>query len=156
LRPWKIPRPGSTEGPCRGKCRCAACVFLKRLSKELCRFCDQKIGYENPLFVEYEGVYVHWACVQEHFLGKKPMKEFKPGEWMSVENEAYREYIYPDGSRYRIDNPIKVLVKQKPDGGNSHRVVSKPGENHFRSHYVRPGWNAIEWEGFNKEECFNW
>ena len=44
------------------------------------------------------------------------MNPFELGEWMPIEDEAYREYEFPGGGVYRIDRPIKVIVKRKPDG----------------------------------------
>ena len=67
-------------------------------------------------------------------------KEADKLEWLDVSDEQWREYIYPDGTRYRVDFPLKLNVTKKP-GGDSHRVVT---EN--RSVYVAAGWRAIEWQ----------
>jgi hypothetical protein len=83
------------------------------------------------------------------------LKEVKIGDWMSVENEAYREYVYPDNWVYRIDNPVKVIIKRKPEG-DSHRVVSKDADGNPISHYVRAGWLAIRWAGVDGSEAFDW
>lgn len=62
-------------------------------------------------------------------------------EWLDITSEQFREYVYPDGSVYRIDQPQALHVKQKPEG-DSHRVIAQGG----MSHYVKPGWNAIRWK----------
>ncbi len=78
------------------------------------------------------------------------MKELKLNDWMSIDGEAYREYVYPDGI-YRIEQPLKVNIKRS-ERGDSHRVVSAGPV----SHYVRPGWLAIRWEGKDGQEQFDW
>lgn len=79
---------------------------------------------------------------------------------MSIEDEAYREYVFPDGSVYRIIDPVKVVVKRS-EIGDSHRVVSRvaPRDSEsggFLSHYVRAGWLAIRWEREDGSEQYDW
>lgn len=59
-----------------------------------------------------------------------------------IMDEKYREYIYADSSdRYHIDNPIALHVSAS--GG--HRVLDGRG----LSHYIAPGWRAIQWRSTN-------
>jgi len=59
-----------------------------------------------------------------------------------ISNEKYRTYDFGNGKTFRIDFPVKLNVKRKPEG-DSHRVIDALG----RSHYVPAGWIAITWEG---------
>lgn len=59
--------------------------------------------------------------------------------WLDVSDERSRTYVYPDGTRYTVQLPLKLNVKQKPEG-DSHRIQRANG-----GVYVRPGWIAIEW-----------
>lgn len=75
-------------------------------------------------------------------------------DWASLTNEAYREYVYPDGGIYRIDNPVALAIKP---GSNGHRVVSEGLESDRRvSHYVEGGWLAIRWEGNDGTDAYDW
>ena len=60
--------------------------------------------------------------------------------WLDVSDELFRVYVYPSGYRYTVYDPLKLSVKQKPEG-DSHRIQLKTGG----VLYVRPGWVAIEW-----------
>ena len=64
-------------------------------------------------------------------------------EWKDIGDELYREYIYESGFVYRIDVPLALNVS---DSGG-HRVYDCEG----KSYYVKAGWVAIEWEGFDGE-----
>jgi hypothetical protein len=61
-------------------------------------------------------------------------------EWLDISHEMWREYMYADGTVIRIEEPLRLNVKQK-SGGDSHRVVTST-----LSHYIAPGWHAIRWE----------
>jgi hypothetical protein len=65
-------------------------------------------------------------------------------DFTDISSEASRAYIYADASAYVINSPQLLLVKKSSDGGHSHRVVSEH-EGVRKSHYIRPGWIAIEW-----------
>ena len=58
---------------------------------------------------------------------------------LDISNESYRSYVYSDGTTYTITKPKRLFVKRS-DKGDSHRVISQ-----LKSHYVAPGWIAIEW-----------
>jgi len=79
MRPWKIPKPSFENelAPCKGGCKCVACVFMKRLSKRKCRFCDKKLGYNTLIFVEDDDIVSHWHCIEEYFLRTTQMSEEK-------------------------------------------------------------------------------
>lgn len=59
--------------------------------------------------------------------------------WLDISDEKFRQYVYRDGTRYTVCNPLKLNVKQKPTG-DSHRIQKEDG-----GVYVPPGWIAIEW-----------
>jgi hypothetical protein len=51
----------------------------------------------------------------------------------TLETELYREYMLPNGRRYRIDDPQFLVVRK---GGSTHRVICADGLTH-----------CIPWEG---------
>jgi hypothetical protein len=65
-------------------------------------------------------------------------------EFKDISSEMYREYIYPDGSKVMIENPVAVAVKptHRPFGGGGHRIVDKEG----KGHYIPPGWIHLYWD----------
>ena len=80
-------------------------------------------------------------------------KKFIPSSelnWNDCTNEAYREYVYRDGSIYRIDAPQRVAVKAGQKG-DSHRVVAETMD-----HYIAPGWIAIRWTGKDGKSAHSW
>ena len=87
-------------------------------------------------------------------MKRMKLKEIEMETWMSTDNETFREYVFPNGT-YRIDKPLKVLVRRKPEG-DSHRVVSLNNNGEPISHYVPAGWLAIRWEGVDGTEAFDW
>ncbi len=85
---------------------------------------------------------------------KAPPPPFVLGTWMPIENEAFREYIFPTGT-VRIMSPKKVLVKRKPEG-DSHRIVAVIADGTPISYYIPAGWLAIRWVGVDGAEVFDW
>lgn len=79
-------------------------------------------------------------------------------EWLPIDNEEFREYIFPGGV-VRIDNPVKVMIRFKPEG-HSHRIVccdrEKPAPEQYTSYYIPAGWLAIRWRGIDGTEAFGW
>ena len=83
---------------------------------------------------------------------KELKKSLKPGiktqplpEFINLSNfrfvdisfELFREYIYPNGAKMRIENPIRLSVAKN----NAHRITDASGLNY----YIAPGWLAIDW-----------
>ncbi len=69
-----------------------------------------------------------------------PVLEFK-----DLSDEQYREYVFPNGSVVRINNPKGLNVKAPPAGtigGGSHRVLDEAG----LSHYIPAGWVHLSWK----------
>lgn len=64
-----------------------------------------------------------------------------------ISSEAFREYVFPNGTKYRIESPI--LLNVSASGG--HRLYAKDG----MSHYVQPreGW-AIRWKSLPDQPNF--
>jgi hypothetical protein len=58
-------------------------------------------------------------------------------KWSPLSSEQWREYVYPDGSTYRINNPSKLHVRNS----GAHNVVDEAGV----VHYVAKGWIALRW-----------
>lgn len=78
---------------------------------------------------------------KKHTPAERELPELKDGEdlsWSDVSDEQYREYHFGDGKVFRIDEPVSLNVKRKPEG-DSHRVLDADG----KSHYVPAGWIAI-------------
>ena len=58
--------------------------------------------------------------------------------FIDITSELFREYIYPNGAKIRIENPIKLSVAQN----NAHRLFDMNG----LSYYIPPGWISIVWK----------
>lgn len=56
--------------------------------------------------------------------------------------EKYREYQYTDGFTYRVEAPVTLWIKTKPEG-DSHRVLDASGI----THYIPAGWRVLRWSG---------
>lgn len=63
-------------------------------------------------------------------------------EYNLAGTEEWRSYLYTDDFVYRIDRPVKLYVKAKPEG-DSHRVVDAEGV----THYIPAGWRILRWVG---------
>lgn len=71
--------------------------------------------------------------------------------WLDISNEAWREYTFPGGEVVRVENPIALNSKRKPEG-DSHRIKARDIRTQAcRSHYIRAGWLRIEWEATNPD-----
>lgn len=71
---------------------------------------------------------------------QKAVPVFKNGTelmFTDISSERYREYIFPNGSVVRIDNPLQLNVSK-----NGHRVFDGQGV----SHYIQQGWIHLKWE----------
>jgi hypothetical protein len=76
-------------------------------------------------------------------------------EWLPIKDEKFREYIFPDCS-ITIVNPVKVMIRFKPEG-HSHRIIGQdPETKEFTSYYVPAGWRCIRWKGVDGTEAFGW
>lgn len=67
-------------------------------------------------------------------------------EGMSVHDisvEQFRTYFYSDGSKFTIEYPETLYLKQD-ERGDSHRVVATAGSQRM-TFYIRRGWVAIGW-----------
>jgi len=56
--------------------------------------------------------------------------------------EEWREYDFGAGRIYRIEKPVKLSVKRKPEG-DSHRLIDAAGTRH----YVPAGWTGFRFAG---------
>ena len=69
------------------------------------------------------------------------MVEFKNGtdlNFVDINSEEFRIYVYDNGFEYRINDPLKLHVSSA--GG--HRVFDSSGH----SHYVAKGWRVVKWK----------
>ncbi|RWH49627.1 MAG: hypothetical protein EOR34_10485 [Mesorhizobium sp.] len=66
-----------------------------------------------------------------------------------IKTEVYREYVYPDGAIYHIDNPVQLWWK-RDEKGDSHRVLDIAGV----THYPIRGWLAIRWKAPDEPVSF--
>lgn len=62
------------------------------------------------------------------------------GGWDDLTDEEYREYVYPDGTVYRVMHPF-FLKREKKDGLDKHRVMTTD-----MVHYIKPGWIVVRWK----------
>ena len=56
--------------------------------------------------------------------------------------EEWREYNFGNGKVFRIEKPVKVHIKRKPEG-DSHRLIDAQGVRH----YVPAGWIGFSFGG---------
>ena len=61
----------------------------------------------------------------------------------SLENEAYREYLFADGTVYRIENPWTLFTRP---GGTTHRVVDAVGIVHCVAFPGPDGKTVLRWK----------
>lgn len=57
-----------------------------------------------------------------------------------VSDEEFRVYTFANGETIRVDEPVRLWVKRKPEG-DSHRLALANGNGV----YVPAGWLKIEW-----------
>jgi len=58
--------------------------------------------------------------------------------FVNISSELYREYLYVNGAKIRINYPLRLSVAQN----NAHRVFDASG----LSYYIPPGWIGIVWK----------
>ena len=58
--------------------------------------------------------------------------------FIDISSELFREYIYPNGAKLRIEYPMRLSVAKN----NAHRVFDMNG----LSYYIQPNWLAIVWK----------
>lgn len=62
-------------------------------------------------------------------------------EGTNIQDESWREYVYPDGSVYRINSPYMLWIFEGKSGWTQ-RILDTDGV----THRPQPGWLAIRWE----------
>jgi len=71
-----------------------------------------------------------------------------PGlKFKDISSEKYRIYVFPNGVRYKIEEPLAVCARR--DHGQ--RVIDKKG----KAYWIRPDFIAIEWENRQGEPRVN-
>jgi len=58
--------------------------------------------------------------------------------FVDITSELFREYVYPNGAKIRIDYPMRLSVAQN----NAHRLFDMNG----LSYYIPPGWISVVWK----------
>lgn len=56
--------------------------------------------------------------------------------------EDWREYVWGDGSIYKIEKPKSIFIR-RGENGDSHRLIDEAGI----CHYVPVGWVAFRFQG---------
>ena len=64
------------------------------------------------------------------------MSELK---FQDISEEQWREYVYADGTTYRIEKPVTLITR---DGGTGHRIADAAGVTHWCPVNV---WHCIRW-----------
>ena len=70
-----------------------------------------------------------------------PLPEFinySKFKFADISFELFREYVYPNGAKVRIEYPLKLSIAQN----NAHRLFDSNG----LSYYIPPGWITIVWK----------
>lgn len=63
-------------------------------------------------------------------------------KWHDITSEEWREYDFGVEGIVYIEKPVKLNIKRRADGLDSHRVLDSDGI----SHYIRPGWLEVKWK----------
>jgi len=58
--------------------------------------------------------------------------------FINISSELFREYLYPNGAKIRINDPLRLSVSEN----NAHRAFDSNG----LSYYIPPGWIGIIWK----------
>ena len=59
-------------------------------------------------------------------------------KFIDISFEMFREYVYPNGAKIRIDNPLRLSIANN----NAHRLFDLNG----LSYYIPQGWISIVWK----------
>ena len=59
-------------------------------------------------------------------------------KFIDINNELFREYLYPNGAKITIHFPLKLSIA----GDRTHRVFDAEG----LSYYIPPNWIGIVWK----------
>lgn len=65
-------------------------------------------------------------------------------DFKKVTDEIWREFVFPDGSKVRVDRPALTCVKAPPagrSGGGSLRIICLDGT----VTYIPYGWISLRW-----------
>ena len=60
----RLPRPGTTYGPCVETCEHRDCAATRRDAEKSCTICDEPISYDRGFYRDDEGL-VHSICFEE-------------------------------------------------------------------------------------------
>ena len=74
-------------------------------------------------------------------MEKNPLPAFVNAtkfRFIDITSELFREYVYVNGAKIRINFPMKLSVA----GNNAHRVFDMKG----LSYYIPPSWIGIVWK----------
>jgi len=77
----------------------------------------------------------------KHGIETAPLPQFtnfSNFKFVDISFELFREYIYPNGAKLRIEHPMRLSVANN----NAHRVFDMNG----LSYYIQPNWLAIIWK----------
>lgn len=61
-----------------------------------------------------------------------------------IANEGWREYVYADGGRLRIEGAHTLIVEAKPGENERHLLITREGDEDIAS-VVQAPWRVIRW-----------
>jgi len=67
-----------------------------------------------------------------------PFINYSRSRFIDINNELFREYLYPNGAKITIHLPLKLSIA----GDKSHRIFDADG----LSYYIPPNWIGIVWK----------
>lgn len=71
-----------------------------------------------------------------------------------ISNEAWREYVYPDGSKLHVTGAITLILDKHPSGNDRHRLILEDDDGQVGM-YIKPGWLGIAWQAHDKTHGIN-
>ena len=67
-----------------------------------------------------------------------PFINYSRSRFVNINNELFREYLYPNGAKITIHFPLKLSIA----GDKSHKIFDADG----LSYYIPPNWIGIVWK----------
>ena len=75
---------------------------------------------------------------------------------LNISNEAWREYVYPDGAVLRVVGAIKLTLEKRAGvAQDRHRLIIRTADGQIGM-YVQPGWLAVRWQTSDKRHGISW
>lgn len=91
--------------------------------------------YEGDIKVMYE----------QAFPQNREFDNQSSNKFTDISSEQYREYIFPNGDKVRVDQPLQLSVST-----SGHRLFDAAGV----SHYIPKGWIQLSWKAKDGQPHF--